>query len=163
MEHLWTPWRSTYVAGTDRPQEGQCLFCIAAERPDAENYILHRGHYTFVMLNLFPYTSGHLMIAPFAHVSRLQAMEQAARIEMMDLACQCERILESVYHPEGLNLGMNLGEAAGAGIAGHLHLHVLPRWTGDANFMTTVGQTRVMPESIAQTYERLRPAFRTEP
>jgi ATP adenylyltransferase len=163
MEHLWTPWRSTYVTGTDRPHEGQCIFCVAAQGPDAENYVLHRGRSNFVILNLFPYTSGHLMIAPFAHVPRLQAMEQAARIEMMDLACQCERILESVYHPDGLNLGMNLGEAAGAGIAGHLHLHILPRWTGDANFMTTVGHTRVMPESIAQTYERLRPAFRSEP
>jgi ATP adenylyltransferase len=132
---------------------------LAAQRPDAENYVLHRDHYNFVILNLFPYTNGHLMIAPFAHVPRLQAMEHAARIEMMDLACQCERILESIYHPDGLNLGMNLGEAAGAGIAGHAHLHVLPRWTGDANFMTTVGQTRVMPESIAQTYEKLRPAF----
>jgi ATP adenylyltransferase len=132
---------------------------MAPLRPDAENFILHRGEYNFVILNLFPYTNGHLMIAPFAHVSRLSAMEEAARAEMMGLANRCELILEDVYHPDGLNLGMNLGEAAGAGIAGHVHFHVLPRWTGDANFMTTVGRTRVMPESIAQTYEKLRPAF----
>ena len=159
MDHLWTPWRSTYVAGANRPPDGQCIFCVAASHADAENYVLNRGQHNFIMLNLFPYTNGHLMIAPFAHVSRLSAMEQAARMEMMDLANRCERILESVYHPDGLNLGMNLGEAAGAGVAGHIHLHVLPRWTGDANFMTTVGQTRVMPESIPQTYAKLLPAF----
>jgi ATP adenylyltransferase len=159
MEHLWAPWRSTYVAGTDRSRDGQCIFCLAAQKPDEENYVVHRAERNFIILNLFPYTSGHLMIAPFAHVSRLGEMEEPARIEMMDLACQCERVLGSVYRPDGLNLGMNLGEAAGAGIAGHLHLHVLPRWAGDANFMTTVGETRVMPESLEQTYAKLRKAF----
>lgn len=159
MEHLWTPWRSTYVAGLDRPKDDQCIFCVAASRIDTEHHVLNRGEHNFVMLNLFPYTNGHLMIAPYAHVSRLSAMDPAARLEMMELASRCEAILASVYHPDGLNLGMNLGEAAGAGVAGHVHLHILPRWIGDANFMTTVGRTRVMPESIEQTYSRLRPAF----
>ena len=160
MEHLWTPWRSTYVGGAERPPAGRCIFCDAVQHGDDESFILHRGHFNFVLLNRFPYTAGHLMIAPFEHVSRLSQTDQASSLEMMDLARAAERILEAVYNPAGLNLGMNLGEAAGAGIAEHIHLHVLPRWIGDSNFMTVVGETRIMPESLEATYAKLRDQFR---
>jgi len=161
MEHLWTPWRSTYVAGEGRPPAGRCIFCDAIQGTDDESYILHRGSFNFVLLNRYPYTTGHLMIAPYEHVSRLSQTDQASSREMMDLARAAERILEATYHPAGLNLGMNLGEAAGAGIAEHIHLHVLPRWIGDSNFMTVVGATRIMPESLEQTYSKLSEQFRS--
>lgn len=136
------------------------MFCAAlASSDDEQNFVIHRAAYNFVMLNRFPYSSGHLMIAPNIHVSRLTAIDTAAAEEMMHLARMSESILEQVYRPHGINLGMNLGEAAGAGIAAHIHLHVLPRWTGDANFMTTVGHTRVIPESLEDTYRKLRGRF----
>lgn len=159
MDHLWTPWRSTYISG--RTETPGCIFCSAGCDPahDAEMLVVFRGSFVFVILNRFPYTTGHLMIAPYVHVSRLSAAGEEATTEMMAIARRSEEILERTYTPDGLNLGMNLGEAAGAGIAQHIHLHVLPRWSGDANFMTTVAQTRVMPESLEQTYRKLREAF----
>jgi ATP adenylyltransferase len=161
MEHLWTPWRSAYVEGKARPPAGHCIFCDAVQGSDEESYILHRGRFNFVLLNRFPYASGHLMIAPFEHVSRLSQTDPASSLEMMEFTRASERILEAVYHPAGLNLGMNLGQAAGAGIAEHIHMHVLPRWIGDTNFMAVVGETRVMPESLEQTYTKLRGEFRS--
>lgn len=158
MDHLWTPWRSTYVKGTNRPAVS-CIFCRAFERPDEENFVLFRGEHNFALLNLYPYSTGHLMVAPNAHVSRLNEVPDEVTAEMMRFARRAEQVLEEVYTPEGLNLGLNLGEAAGAGIAGHMHLHVLPRWKGDANFMTVVGHTRIMPEAIETTYEKLRSVF----
>jgi ATP adenylyltransferase len=122
--------------------------------------LLHRAKHNFIILNRFPYSSGHLMIAPNVHASRLNRIDQAAADEMMHLARASESILEDVYRPDGINLGMNLGEAAGAGIAGHIHLHVLPRWVGDASFMTVVGSTRVMPESLENSYAKLKDRFR---
>jgi ATP adenylyltransferase len=158
MEHLWTPWRSTYV--TRDSSVGQCIFCAAiAESNDEENLLLYRGKYNFVILNRYPYSSGHLMIAPNVHVSRLTDIADEDAGEMMQLARTSEAILEDVYQPHGINLGMNLGQAAGAGIASHIHLHILPRWIGDANFMTVVAHTRVIPEALAETYQKLRNHF----
>lgn len=126
---------------------------------DEVNLVVYRGALCFVLLNRYPYTSGHLMIAPYEHVSRLTASAESTTDEMMLLARRAEQVLESVYHPDGLNLGMNLGEAAGAGIEQHIHLHVLPRWKGDANFMSTVGSTRIIPETLEDTYAKLRSKF----
>lgn len=158
MAHLWTPWRSTYMKA--KHEANQCIFCAAAEgTADEESLLIHRGEHCFVILNRYPYTSGHLMIAPYRHVSRLLQVGSEVTEEMMGLARRAEQNLEEIYHPDGLNLGMNLGEAAGAGIEQHIHLHVLPRWKGDANFMTTVGGVRIMPEDLNETYRKLRPKF----
>ncbi len=121
--------------------------------------MVHRGEHCFVILNRYPYTSGHLMIVPYNHVSKLTSVSAAGASEMMELARRAEQVLEAVYHPEGLNMGMNFGSAAGAGIAQHIHLHMLPRWSGDANFMTTVANTRIIPEALDDTYEKLSRAF----
>lgn len=158
MDHLWTPWRSTYMKA--KHDTNRCIFCAAAQgTADEENLLVHRGEHCFVILNRYPYTSGHLMIAPYQHVSRLLQVDSEVTGEMMSLARLAERNLEEIYRPDGLNLGMNLGEAAGAGIEQHIHLHVLPRWKGDANFMTTVGGVRIMPEDLEETYRKLRPKF----
>ena len=158
MNHLWAPWRATYVSGKSDPN--RCIFCdAAASSEDAANLVIHRAQFSFVILNRFPYTSGHLMIAPFAHVSRLQQADDATAAEIMQLSRFAEGVLEEVYRPDGLNLGMNLGEAAGAGIQQHIHMHLLPRWNGDANFMTSVGETRVLSEALETTYAKLKRAF----
>jgi ATP adenylyltransferase len=134
---------------------------MAAADRDEDWLIVFRGEHNFVVLNRFPYTSGHLMVVPYRHVSDLSGLDDAIAAELMALTRASERHIRSVYRPDGLNLGMNIGESAGAGIAGHIHMHVLPRWTGDANFMTTVGQTRVLPEDLNVTWHRLKEAFRT--
>jgi ATP adenylyltransferase len=158
MDYLWTPWRYRYIASAGT-HDG-CVFCDAvAANDDVRTLIVHRGEKNFVILNRFPYTSGHLMVVPFAHVAELSAAEPATLSEMMLLAKRAQIALTDVYHPEGYNLGMNLGRAAGAGVTGHLHLHLLPRWPGDANFMTTVGETRLEPEDLSTTYEKLHRAF----
>jgi ATP adenylyltransferase len=126
---------------------------------DEENRIVYRGERNFVILNLFPYTSGHLMVAPYEHVASIEEASEETAIEMTLLVRQAVRHLRAVYRPRGLNLGMNIGECAGAGIAGHIHMHVVPRWPGDANFMSVVGETRVMPEDISETYSKLKAAF----
>jgi ATP adenylyltransferase len=154
MDHLWTPWRYRYISKA--LPSGECIFCAkAAENRDAENYILHRGKLNFNLLNLFPYTNGHLMIAPYQHVARMADTPEAALAEMMQLARRAEVNLSAVYRPDGFNVGMNLGVSAGAGVADHIHMHLVPRWTGDANFMSTVGETRVLPEELPATYEKL--------
>lgn len=159
MEHLWAPWRSTYVNRKKEPQP--CIFCEAAKsNADAEHMVIYRGRFAFAMLNRYPYSAGHLMIAPYEHVARLGDASEAATEEMMRLARTAESVLVRTYRPDGLNLGMNLGEAAGAGIEEHIHLHMLPRWSGDANFMTTVADTRVLSESLDETYSKLSRAFR---
>ena len=158
MDHLWAPWRSTYIK--NKGDRSQCIFCAAvASSKDEETLIVHRARLNFVILNRYPYTSGHLMIAPYQHVSRLQQVDEATVEEMMRLAREAERIIEKAYQPQGLNMGMNLGVAAGAGIEQHIQLHVLPRWLGDANFMTSVGDTRVLPEDLTQTFRKLNQAF----
>jgi len=158
MDHLWSPWRYQYVQKAH--SGGGCIFCEkAADHNDQENFVVHRGAHNFILLNLYPYTTGHLMIAPYAHVASLEAAAKEWLEEMMLLAQQTQRHLHDIYQPHGYNLGMNLGESAGAGIAGHIHMHVLPRWFGDASFMTTVGETRVLPEDLAVTWRKLSDAF----
>ncbi|HEX4948436.1 MAG TPA: HIT domain-containing protein, partial [Blastocatellia bacterium] len=142
-----------------------CVFCYFGAPPpstakfDDEHYILFRGQHNFIILNLYPYTTAHLMIVPFAHLAVLSEVAKPVTDEMMDLAKRVQHIIGQEYQPDGYNIGMNLGSAAGAGIAAHLHMHLLPRWSGDANFMTTVGETRVLPESLADTYHKLKPYF----
>lgn len=159
MQHLWAPWRSTYIKNK-AGFRSRCIFCDAvALGNDSESLIVHRARLNFVILNRYPYNSGHLMIAPYAHVSRLQQADVDTVEEMMRLSRVSEQVIQDTYTPQGLNIGMNLGEAAGAGIEQHIHLHVLPRWMGDANFMTSVGETRVIPEDLNQTYAKLSKAF----
>ncbi len=158
MDYLWTPWRYSYIASGVKDEP--CIFCAAAEgRDDAQSLVVLRGKKNFVILNRYPYTSGHVMVAPYGHWATLAESDPEALAEMMTLARRIEQALENLYHPNGYNVGMNIGRAAGAGIAGHLHLHVLPRWIGDTNFMTAIGETRVQPEELATTYQRLRGAL----
>ncbi len=158
MDYLWTPWRYRYIA--DASKDEGCIFCDAlAANDDAKAHIIFRGAKNFVLLNRFPYTTGHVMVVPYAHVAELSAAEPETLAEMMRIAQRVQSALEKTYHPQGYNLGMNLGRAAGAGVVGHLHLHVLPRWSGDANFMTVVGETRVEPEDLSITWEKLRKAM----
>ena len=158
MDYLFTPWRYAYITGANVP--GDCLFCgLLQTKNDEQALIIHRAKYCFVMLNAFPYTSGHAMVVPYEHVDELTKLSQSAAEEMMALTQRLEAVLRELYHPDGLNLGMNLGKAAGAGVAGHIHMHILPRWFGDVNFMTSVGETRVLPEDLPTTYRKLRSKF----
>ncbi len=160
MDYIWTPWRYQYMAQAIGAKQPDCIFCDAvARKNDAETLIVHRGEKTFVILNRFPYTSGHVMIVPYAHVAELNSCDAGTLGEMMQLGQRVEAAYQANYKPDGMNLGMNLGRAAGAGVAGHLHLHVLPRWIGDSNFMTVTGETRVHPEDLKTTYERLQKAL----
>ena len=161
MDYLWTPWRYAYItnaAKADAEPEG-CVFCELPKLSDAEAKIVHRGHHCFVILNSFPYTSGHVMVVPFAHLDELQKLPEATAQEMMALSQTMERVLRQVYTPDGINLGMNIGRSAGAGIAGHVHMHVLPRWVGDTNFMTVTGESRVLPEALEETWRRIKSAL----
>jgi len=154
VDYLWTPWRFNYVTEGDRPSG--CVFCNAAgSADDRENLIVHRAQHNFIILNRFPYTNGHVMIVPYSHLSSLTALPEEGLLENMRLARAAERNLRGVYHRDGLNMGINLGRSAGAGIADHLHMHVLPRWAGDTNFMTVTGETRVLPEDLPATWEKL--------
>jgi ATP adenylyltransferase len=159
MRNLFTPWRYAYLSG-GRRMKG-CLFCQAGKsRRDLSHLVVHRGRYHYIILNRYPYNNGHLMIVPYAHQAGLAEGTSAQLREMMVLAARCETILKKVYRCNGLNLGMNLGQPAGAGIAGHLHLHVVPRWKGDTNFLTVVGGIRVIPESLETTRSKLSARFR---
>ena len=188
MDILWTPWRYSYVTTAEGraragvpaslsawPGELGCVFCnlmaaidfaiahgMSADAAEAAGGLVVRGQHCFVCLNAFPYTSGHVMAMPYAHLDRLAALPTEAAHELMDLAQRTERVLEGLYRPHGFNFGMNVGQAAGAGVAGHLHLHAMPRWVGDTNFMTTVAETRVLPEDLATTWKRMRAAFAEE-
>ncbi len=186
MDRLWTPWRYDYVSRTDKQRrkgvpaeleawsgDHDCVFCnmiaavdyaiitasnreAARESTERAAHILRRGEHCFLCLNAFPYSTGHILIVPYEHTDSLAALGSAAAQEMMALAQQTERALRSVYQPNGLNFGLNLGESAGAGVANHIHLHALPRWSGDTNFMTVVAETRVLPETLDITWRRLR-------
>jgi ATP adenylyltransferase len=159
MDYLWTPWRYQYLVAPGK-QDG-CVFCRAAEETDdRRTLVVHRAVHNFVILNRFPYTNGHLMIVPYEHVASLGNLDAATLAEMMLLAQAAEGHLRTLYRPDGLNFGVNLGASAGAGIAGHLHLHGLPRWMGDANFMTVIGETRILPEELDVSWQRLSDAFR---
>lgn len=185
MDQLWTPWRYAYVTkkaeGARRgvpealaawPGDTGCVFCnllastdyaiehgMAREQAEKASAILERGQRTFLMLNAFPYNNGHLMVVPYRHEATLSGLPDPDSQELMMAARRAERALRTVYQPDGLNMGLNLGESAGAGIAEHLHLHVVPRWTGDTNFMTVVGETRILPEMLADSWHRLREAL----
>lgn len=155
---IWAPWRLRYVSTASHQDE--CVFCAKPEAgDDREALIAHRGARCYVILNLYPYTSGHLMVAPFEHVGRLQDIDPEVTAEMMDLAQQAIRKLEAVYRPEGFNLGVNQGRVAGAGVEGHIHLHVVPRWAGDNNYMPVLADTRVMPQTLEETLDALEGGF----
>jgi ATP adenylyltransferase len=157
-QRIWAPWRLRYVKNAKTSTE--CVFCAKpGAGDDRENLIVHRGERAFVILNLFPYTNGHLMIAPFEHVGRLQDVDPEVVAEMMDLAKLAMSRIEAVYDPEGFNIGVNQGRVAGAGVEGHIHLHVVPRWAGDNNYMPVLADTRVMPQSLEESYDALEGGF----
>ncbi len=185
MDHLWTPWRYAYVTDERKsarkgvpeeleawPGDNGCVFCniiaavdyavaqgMPADQAERAAGVVFRGRLNFICLNRYPYNSGHIMVVPYAHLSSLAALDAEIAHELVDLAQQSERALQEVYHPHGFNMGLNLGQAAGAGVAEHLHLHVLPRWSGDTNFMAVLAETRVLPEELSVTWQRLRDAF----
>mgnify|MGYP005843263071 CR=1 FL=1 len=158
MDYLWSPWRYRYV--TKAGGAAECIFCAkAAASDDTANLIVHRGERAFVLMNLYPYTTGHLMVAPYEHIATLAEASPEIVCDVILLTRRAERCLASVLRPHGYNIGMNLGECAGAGVAGHIHMHVVPRWAGDSSFMTTVGETRVIPEDLETTYGRILSAW----
>lgn len=158
-ERLWAPWRMRYIVGPKRPA-GVCVFCAAAAgENDQASWVLQRGPHCFSILNAFPYNNGHLMVLPYEHLSELAEMSADAQAEMLQTAAAWTAILRETMNADGFNIGLNLGVAAGAGIADHLHLHIVPRWTGDTNFMPVVGEVKVMPEDLGTTHERLRSAW----
>ncbi len=185
MDYLWTPWRFAYITAADKlvragvpkalaawPGDLGCVFCNLIASTDyaiahgmdqaaaeAAGWLVLRTKQCFICLNAYPYISGHVMVVPYAHVNRLAAVPAETLHELMELAQLTERALERLYSPHGFNFGMNVGRAAGAGVAGHLHLHAMPRWAGDTNFMTTVGETRVLPEDLDTTWRRMREAL----
>ena len=185
MDYLWTPWRYAYITSADTkvrpgvpaklaawPGDTGCVFCnlmasinysiekgMSAEEAEVAGGLIVRGKHCFVCLNVFPYTSGHVMVMPYAHLDRLALLPVEAAHELIDLAQRTERVLQLLYRPHGFNFGMNVGKAGGAGVAGHLHLHALPRWAGDTNFMTTVAESRILPEELQTTWKRMRAAF----
>ena len=161
MDRLWSPWRAKYVASGVDSQSPSCVFCRLAEdsENDESNLVIYRGSHNFVALNLYPYITGHLLIVPYPHVAELDSAAKEITDELMDLTKRSETALREVYSPAGFNVGMNLGSAAGAGIVDHIHLHILPRWSGDTNFMTTIAESRVIPESLETTYSKLRDKF----
>ena len=163
MDTLWSPWRYEYIAsgGAANPNSSNCVFCSLRDDPDNDegNFVVHRARYNFIVLNIYPYISGHMLIVPNEHVGELDAAAKETTDELMDLTKRCQTALRQVYQPAGFNIGMNLGKSAGAGVVDHIHLHILPRWTGDTNFMSTIGNTRVIPEDLLTTYEKLRARF----
>lgn len=157
MDHLWTPWRYAYVSGAEAATT--CVFCDVTKESDEQARIVYRGNHCYIILNTYPYTNGHVMIVPFVHLDELRKLPSDAAHEMMALTQRMEDILRSLYRPDGINLGMNIGKAAGAGVAGHIHMHILPRWIADANFASVIGETRVLPEALEVTWERIRGAL----
>jgi ATP adenylyltransferase len=167
MDHLYTPWRYQFIRAIKAGAE--CIFCLAASldkgsggpqpMTDRDRLVLYRGKHSFIILNRYPYTNGHLMVAPFDHIADLAACSVPLLAEMMESAKQAEIALKETYRPDGFNIGLNLGKSAGAGVEGHLHLHVVPRWIGDANFVSVIGETRLLPEELATTYDKLLPFF----
>lgn len=154
MDHLYTPWRMSYLRG-ERPAENGCIFCAAPAQADADALIVARSEHVYVILNLYPYNNGHVMVVPYAHVSSQEALPAPALLDLMTTANRAMAALRALYQPAGFNLGANIGGAAGAGIAAHYHLHIVPRWAGDANFMTTVSETRVIADTLQNTHREL--------
>ncbi len=166
MQQLFTPWRNAYITAT-APKEPGCFFCAAANpgepiREDPESLVVHRGRHHLVMLNLHPYSSGHLMVAPLEHIASPDESGPEAQAELWPLVIRSQKVLREAYRPHGFNLGMNVGTPAGAGVPGHFHFHVVPRWTGDTNFMTVLAEVRLIPEDLRQSRERLRALFARE-
>jgi ATP adenylyltransferase len=158
MKYIWSPWRMAYIQ-RQKEEEG-CVFCEAQGMPDGPgNLILHRGQQAFVILNRYPYTSGHLMVVPYKHEASLGGLDADIRGELLELANRITKMLAKEYQAQGFNVGINIGEAAGAGITEHIHLHVVPRWSGDTNFMSSLGETRVLPETLEDTYQRMKKAW----
>ena len=161
---MWAPWRMAYIEQEhDHGFEGsRCVFCeLPAQQDDARTYVLHRGERAFVIMNLYPYNNGHVMTVPYAHCASLRELDRETAGEMMALAQRAQAVIEDAMHPHGFNVGINQGRAAGAGIADHVHMHVVPRWIGDTNFMPVLGDVRVMPQHLDDTYALLRPGFAT--
>jgi ATP adenylyltransferase len=157
---IWAPWRLEYVTDASKDSEAECIFCSKpAEDDDEANLIVHRGERCYVILNKFPYTNGHLMVAGYEHVATLPELDAETTAEMMALAQRAMVVLDEKYGPQGYNVGINQGRTAGAGYEGHIHLHVVPRWAGDTNYMPVLADTRVMPQTLEQSYEALRGAF----
>lgn len=161
MKQIWAPWRMEYILDDDRhSRRGGCAFCVDEDTgADAERLVLFRGEMSFVIMNRFPYNNGHLLVAPYRHVADLCALTTDENREISELLCQCREVLVESMQPQGMNIGLNLGEAAGAGIADHLHWHLVPRWPGDTNFMPVLGETRVIPQHLSSTYDMLSAAF----
>ncbi len=160
MKRIWSPWRMKYIK--ENSSHPECPFCKAiSEGDDRENLVVYRGKYAFVMLNRYPYTTGHILVLPYIHQEKMSEFDPKTRSEMIELVNQTGQVLELVYKPEGLNVGLNLGTAAGAGIPKHLHWHIVPRWMGDTNFMTTVGNVRVLPESLEDSYQKIQSSWDT--
>jgi ATP adenylyltransferase len=160
MKHIWSPWRMEYIE--NHGKESGCVFCQAASMEDSpENLIVKRGKHAFVILNRYPYTSGHVMIVPFQHKPNLEELGPEHRAEMMELTALSTKVLRNAYGTEAFNVGMNIGEAAGAGVKEHVHIHVVPRWVGDSNYMSTLADTRVLPETLADTWNRVRASFQS--
>lgn len=158
MEHLWAPWRMEYLTG-EQKVDG-CLFCVKfGEARDEENLILCRGETCFVIMNRYPYNNGHLMVVPIRHIGEISGLATVEQVELLALAGHCTMVMTTVMHAEGFNIGMNLGKVAGAGVADHLHLHIVPRWKGDTNFMPVLVETRVISEALSETYKKLKKVF----
>ena len=163
MDRLWAPWRMEYISGASAQAypEGACVLCLMGEEsPNEENLILHKGTACYTIMNLFPYINGHLMVLPYRHIASLADLAKDERLEMFEQADLSERVLNRAMKPDGFNVGMNLGRVAGAGIADHLHLHIVPRWNGDTNFMPVLGETRVISEALSETYLELKPILK---
>ncbi len=159
LQRLWATWRMKYISSIGK-DAGSCVFCDAAAGADGpENLVVHRGRTCYIVLNLYPYNSGHAMVIPLRHVGSLAELSDEEKLEMMQLADLLQRVLVATIEAEGFNLGMNLGRVAGAGIPGHLHLHVVPRWFGDTNFMPVTAETKVLPETLEATYSKVRRGF----
>jgi len=157
MERLWAPWRLEYIVG--EKTEG-CIFCVFPQQDDdRKNRILYRGKHAFVIMNAFPYSNGHLLIAPYRHIADLSELTDEESLETMQLVQRSIRVLREVFRPDGINIGVNQGTAAGAGIADHIHTHLVPRWNGDTNFMPVFAEVKVIPEALEVTYDKLRPIF----
>lgn len=160
-DHLWTPWRMPYIKGETKPTDGSCVFCDKRDsNSDAADYIVARSSHVYVVLNIYPYSNGHVMVVPYEHVSSQEALEPDVLLDLTLTTNKALAALRKVYNPAAFNIGANIGAAAGAGIAAHYHFHIVPRWGGDANFMTVVGDTRVIPDTLANTWQALSAAWR---
>jgi ATP adenylyltransferase len=159
MQTIWAPWRMEYILSAKRVG---CIFCEKSQQitNDHENFVLYRGQWAFALMNLYPYNNGHIMIAPYVHVPSLTALTDQQISDLFALTRRCEQVLGQAIRPEGFNIGLNLGKAAGAGIDDHLHVHIVPRWNGDTNYMTTISNSRVIPQQLEDTYRLLMPYFR---